>query len=99
MGGDDLEADGWLLVEQVPEHRRQQRLAEVVAGRHAERGGGVAGQLGEPGERGLGPDPELSHDGQRRLAGGAQTDAAAGALEELDAEVSLEPPDLLAHRR
>ena len=96
---DDLEAHRRLLVEKVPQHRRQERLAQVVADRHAERGRGMPGQLGELAERRLGPDPELAHDGQRRLARGAQAHAAAGALEELDAEVGLEPPDLLAHRR
>ena len=74
---------GRLPVEQVPEDRRQERLAEVVAGRDAERGRGVSGQLGELGERRLAPDPELPHDRERRLAGGAQAEAAAGALEEL----------------
>src|SRR5439155_1020106 len=83
----------------LSEHRRQQSLAEVVAGRYAERGGGMAGQLGELTERGLGADPQLAHDGQRRLAGGGETDAAAGTLEEPDAEVGLDLPDLLAHRR
>ena len=97
--GDDLEAHRRLRVEQVAQDRRQQPLAEVVAGRYAERGGGMAGELGELTEGGFGADPQLTHDGQRRLAGGGETDAAAGALEEPDAEVGLDLPDLLAHRR
>ena len=98
VGGDDLEAHRRLLVEQVAQHRGQQPLAEVVAGRHPQRGGGAAGQLGELAEGGLGRAPQLAHDGQRRLAGGGEAHAAPGALEELDAEVRLQPPDLLADR-
>src|SRR5262249_16990063 len=64
----------------------------------AERGGGMAAELGELTERGFGADPQLTHDWQSRLAGGGETDAAAGALEEPDAEVGLDLPDLLAHR-
>ena len=81
------------------EHGREQPLAEVVAGRHPQRGGGTAGQLGELAERGLRPAPQLAHDRQRRLAGRGQPHAPAGALEQLDVEVRLEAADLLAHRR
>ena len=93
-----LEAHRRLLVEQVAQHRGEQPLAEIVAHRHPERDGGAAGQLGELSEGGLGPAPELAHHGQRRLASSGETHPTPGALEELDAEVRLEPPDLLAHR-
>src|SRR5215831_16755420 len=56
-------------------------------------------QLGELAEGRLRPAPQLAHDRHRRLAGRGQAHAAAGALEELDPEVGLEPSDLLADRR
>jgi hypothetical protein len=96
--GDDLEAHGRLLVEQVVKHGDEQPLAEIVAHRHPQRDGGAPGQCRELAKSGLGLVPQLAHYGQRRLAGGGEAHAAARALEELDAEVGLEPPDLLAHR-
>ena len=97
--GDDLKADRRFLVEQVAKHWRQQAFAEIVARRHAKRAGGTAAERRKLAERGFGPGPQLAHDGKRGLARRRETDAAAGALEELDAEMRLEAPDLLAHRR
>ena len=97
--GDELEAHRRVFVEQVAQHRRQEPLAEIVAGRDPQGRGRAPGKLGELAERRLGPAPELTHDGQRRLARGGQPHAPAGALEELHAEVGLELADLLAHGR
>src|SRR5206468_12487827 len=58
---------------------------------------GASGQRRELAEGGLRSAPQLADYGQRRLAGGGEAHPAACALEELDAEVRLEPPDLLAH--
>jgi len=97
--GDDLEAHRRLLVEEVTQHGGEQPLAEIVAHRHAEGDGGTAGKLRKLAEGGLGPAPQLAHDGQRGLARRGEAHAAPGTLEEPEAEVRLEPAHLLAHRR
>ena len=96
---DDLDLDVGIVRQQLGQRGPENRLSRVLAGRDADRAGGLRAQFAESGQFGVDLLEPWAHGAQKTFASFRRRDAACRAREQTDSEALFQPSDGVAEGR